>query len=307
MIKPEEDVKRVQIVSSKRAAQNLMGQVRERMKDPTYVWGIPWGFPRLDKMTGGIQHEEMCVLIARPGVGKSAFAGQAALNVAQYFKDEGIAKVVRVISLEMSAESYQKRIACYKADVSISKVNSGFLTKEEMGRFEKALDEIAELDIQYIDQVLQPDHIKRFIEDTKRGECGFWVLDHMQIISNMNTDSTHSFLTQTAHIIRELSRSVAPSLILSQMNRKAEERQDKRPQLSDIFGSDGIGQDARRVIGLYREDIYNKLNDEERKQPQPAEVIVLKANNGQLGTVDFIFNPTRTEWREIPDKGKDQL
>jgi replicative DNA helicase len=249
----------------------------------------------------------MCVLIARPGVGKSAFLGQVSLNVAEYFKAKGINKVVRIITLEMSAESYQKRIACYKADVSISKVNSGFISHEEMARFVRALDEIAELNIQYIDQVLEPDTIRRFIEDTKRGVCGFWGLDHMQIISNMQTDSTHSFLTQTAHIIRELSRSVAPSLILSQMNRKAEERQDKRPQLSDIFGSDGIGQDARRVIGLYREDIYNKLNDEERKQPQPSEVIVLKANNGQLGTVDFVFNPTRTEWREAPPKGKDQL
>jgi replicative DNA helicase len=303
----KEEGRRVQIVSSRRAAQSLKDTVRARMLDPTYVWGIPWGFPTLDRMTGGIQKEEMCVLIARPGVGKSAFLGQVSLNVARYFKREGIKKCVRIITLEMSAESYQKRIACYLADVSISKVNSGFLLPEEASRFERALDEMSDLDIQYIDQVLDPETIRRFISDTRRGECGFWGLDHMQIISNMQTDNTHSFLTQTAHIIRELSRSVAPSLILSQMNRKAEERQDKRPQLSDIFGSDGIGQDARRVIGLYREDIYAKLTDEERKKPQPAEVIVLKANNGQLGTVDFIFHPTRTEWREIPAKSKDEL
>jgi replicative DNA helicase len=291
---PQQQRKRY--VSAGRATQQIMEQARERKKNPTHVWGIPWGFPALDKKTGGIQKEEMTVLIARPGVGKSALAGQIGCNVGEYFKKQASGLVVRVISLEMSAVSWQKRMASYKSGVAIHKVNSGFITDEELDRFERASNEIAQLPIEYIDDNISLDFIKEFVE--RKGNCGFWILDYIGIIGSMDPKASWASLTGAAHELRELSKRVAPSLILSQMNRKSEERQDKRPTLADISGADGIGADARRVFGLYREDIYQRMSEEDRKQPMPAELLILKANNGSLGNIDMIFNPPRVEWIE---------
>lgn len=286
----------VRITRSRDATRSLVEQARQRQKAPTYVWGIPWGFEKLDKLTGGIHKEQMAVLIARPGVGKSAIAGQIALNVAEYFKAQGAGQVVRVVSLEMSADTWFKRMACYRSGVSLWRVDSGYISDEDLEKYALANDAIHELPFEVIDEGVTLDLIIKFIE--RDGTCGFWILDHIGIIGGGDGGNAWAALTHTSHEIRKLSKHVAPSLILSQMNRKSEERQDKRPMLSDVSGSDGIGADARIVIGLYREDIYQKLEQEERNEPKPAEVIVLKSNNGSLGTIDFTFIPTRAQWLE---------
>ena len=305
MTEERRDIDVPTLLTVRGAAEELSEELMERTASPSYVYGIPWGFPKLDMKTGGIQQEETTVLIARPGVGKSAFAGQVALNVGRWFKSTGSDKVVRIISLEMGWKRWVQRIACQVADVPIHKIVSGYASVAEGDKYNVALNDMSKLPIEGVDVGADVHEINRFIrhnskthEDGKRSNCGLWILDHLGIIQGGEGKDAFSSLNHSSTVLRQLSKEVAPGLLLSQMNRQAEMRDDKRPRTSDIYGSDRVLQDARRVIGLYREDVYMKLGEAERKEPQPAEVIILKANNGELGVLDYTFIPARLEWVE---------
>lgn len=287
----------VQIITSKAASNYLAKQIDERVKNPTYIWGIPYGFGQLDRKTGGIQKGEMTILIARPGVGKSAFAGKVALNVAEWLRQQGSEKVVRIVSIEQDFATWQQRLACYLSNVPITLITSGFATDKQVKEYKAALNTIAEYPIECIDQEVSLTTIEQFIRYQDR--CAFWVLDHIGIIPQVDPRNQASSLASISNVLRNLSRDTAPSLVLSQMNRKAEERQDKRPTPSDVYGSDYIVQNARRIFGLYREDVYLKLSEEDRRKPQPGELLILKANNGSVGAIDMVYNPQRLDWYEV--------
>ena len=126
-------------------SRDLVKRARERAADPRKIWGIPWGFAGLDGLTGGIHSEEMTVLMARPGVGKTQFMGQTALQVAEYLMTpEGKRlhpnEVVKLVLCEMSAASFQQRIVCYKANVGQRKVREGTLSRESLARYEEAAE-----------------------------------------------------------------------------------------------------------------------------------------------------------------------
>ena len=140
----------------KQVSRDLIKTARERAADPRKIWGIPWGFPGLDTLTGGIHQEEMTVMMARPGVGKTQMMGQVGLSVAEWLKTpEGMRRhpnqVVKLVLCEMSAHSFQERIVCYKAGVGSRKMREGMLTKEDLRKFEEAAQDIADLPVEYLD------------------------------------------------------------------------------------------------------------------------------------------------------------
>ena len=136
------------------------------MADPRAVWGIPWGFPGLDLLTGGIHEGEVTILAARPRVGKTTLMAQIADSICTYLAgEEGQAKypkhVIKLVMCESSAEVFQQRMLCYRARVSIRKVREGHLTADQFDRYKQAAREFCTLPIEYLDDARSLDQIER--------------------------------------------------------------------------------------------------------------------------------------------------
>jgi len=287
-------------MNSREAADSAIARLQRRRADPTYVWGIPWGFPTLDLKTGGIQHDpvkEMAVLMARPNVGKSALAGKVALNVAMWLRDNEPGKVVRLVLGEMTADAFQQRIAAFRAKVKLKDVRSGYVSDEQYERYVAAQQEIAELPIEYAEGVLNPAQIEAFVK--KGGNCAWWMLDHIgQVDGADNPFNPVAGLSGISTAIQQVCHEHAPGLIIAHQNRESAKAQDKRPTMESVAGADKVLRDADLLMGLYREDLYLKLPEHEINDPKNGELIILKSREGERGTIYMVFDPTRTEWIE---------
>lgn len=294
------------ILTTQGGVQRLKEQDESQSQTPSLTPYLPWGFTNLDKLTYGIREREMTILLGRAGTGKSAFAGLVALNVARWIRSRGIKKVVRIVSLEMAWDDWLQRLACFRAQVPIHRVVTGFRDEDERDRYYKELDGIEKLNIEGIDSAPNGlSTISDFVRynsdnpDSKHSNCAFWILDHIGIVPTGG--DRFGGIDLASDCFRDLSKEVAPSLVLSQMNRASDQRTEKRPTTSDVYGSEKTVQNARKIIALHRDDVFKTLEPEERMKPLPAEVIILKANNGQLGTVPFWFHGPSLNWYEKKD------
>lgn len=282
-------------------SNNLKDHALSRLENPATMWGVaPWGLPGLDAMTGGIQREDLTILMARPAMGKSAFLTKILASVASYFRDQGNGMVARVVSCEMSAEQLQQRMVCLEARVSARRVQEGALTLEEFARYEDACNTIAALPIEYEDE---PTSLKASVEWlTKDKKCGWFGVDYLQIHPlgrDEKTDSNYLNASNISTAFRLVARNHCPGLLLSQMSRKCEERQDKRPQLADLRDSGQIEQDGALILGLYRDDVYTKTGDDEPSRAKPAELLVRKHRKGPVGTVELLWQPANMDFVDV--------
>lgn len=289
-------------------SRSLYARLKERVADPRKVWGLPWGFSGLDEMTGGIHKQEMTLAFARPAVGKSFFLAQAALNAAYYLlTDDGKARypdqVVRLVLCEMSADQFQDRLICNMAHLQPRRVRSGHLSEPEQRAYHRAANELARLPVEYLDEPGNMANVEEFVRAGKR--CALWGLDYIGIMPDREADP-YRRISRLSGQCRQLCRDVAPGLVLAQMSRSVEKREDKRPLLSDLRDSGSLEQDAVNAIGLYRDDVYKKVADEDRLLPRPAEFIVLKQRNGPIGTVNVTWMPEPPGWVD-PSALEDEL
>ena len=259
----------------------LVNRLKERRANPGAVWGIPWPFPGFNALTGGIHKEEMTIMMARPGVGKTSIACQIALSIAEWAKAEKIDKVVRVVSAEMSPASVQQRILCMKANVSSRKVREGRVTDEEADRYIAAAREMAMMPIEYLEPT-SIDETVTWLKAANEKPTLWFVVDYLQKMPYRSGASANAYqkTSEISAMLTETCLKVAPGLVLAQMNRDSEKRADRRPQLSDLRDSGTIEQDASNVWGIYREDVYNKLAQEFAGDPKDAELWLLKQRNG---------------------------
>lgn len=294
------------MITADEVGAELLDRARKRMANPGYVWGIPWGFPGLDKLTGGIHRGQLAVAMGRPSVGKTTFAADIVQSVANYILAQRAEsrwwerKVVRVVSLEMAPEEWQQMMACARAKLESEKVRTGFISAAEFRRYEAAMTEVRALPIEYMTEASSLQEIIRALKD--EGRCVFWVVDHLGIVPGvvMSADRTGQ-ISQAIEAFRLLAKHHAPGLVLSQMSRACETRQDKRPMMSDLYGSVYIEAAAHVVIGLYRDDLYVKLSDDQRSKPLPAEVSILKNRNGGTGVINFIFAHQLPRWLDTSE------
>lgn len=293
-------------------SRDLVRMARERALDPRKIWGIPWGFPGLDGLTGGIHSEEMTVLMARPGVGKTAFMGQTALQVAEYLvTPEGQRlhpnEVVKLVLCEMSAQSFQQRIVCYKAGVGMRRVREGRLSPEGMAKFEAAAESIAHLPIEYLDN---PSSLEDTVKWVMNGEkAAWWACDYIGIHPvgpKMESASQWAKVTALSKAFREVCKFYAPALILAQMNREVEKREDSKPRMSDLRDSGSVEQDAWNIFGLTREDVLSAVAPEDRDRIKPASIYVLKQRNGPLGIVELNWVPRAGAFIDVSDLKEDK-
>jgi replicative DNA helicase len=260
--------------------------LEERQGNRALVTGIPTGFTRLDNLTSGLQNADLVILAARPSMGKTALA----LNLARNAALDGNVPVA-VFSLEMSKEQLSMRMLCAEARVDASRLRSGFLNPEDWSRITEAAGVLSEAPI-FIDDA--PDISATSIRTKSRRlkmdkHLGLIIVDYLQLMRGQPGSERRDLeISEISRSLKLLAKELnVPVLALSQLNRKLEERSDKRPQLSDLRESGALEQDADVVAFIYRDEVYNK--DENNPHRGTAEIIVAKQRNGPTGIVPLTF------------------
>ncbi|CZQ97623.1 replicative DNA helicase [Trichococcus collinsii] len=256
------------------------------------VTGVPTGYIALDKMTAGLQKEELIILAARPAVGKTAFA----LNIAQNVATKAD-QVVAIFSLEMGAESLVNRMLCAEGNIDAGHLRTGQLSEDEWSNLIMAMGTLGQSKI-FIDDTpgIRIAEIRaksrRLLQE--QGKLGLIVIDYLQLIEGNNRESRQQEVSDISRQLKKLAKELkVPVIALSQLSRGVEQRQDKRPVLSDIRESGSIEQDADIVAFLYRDDYYEREggDDSERDEQENnvVEVIIEKNRSGARGTVKLLF------------------
>jgi replicative DNA helicase len=272
------------------------------------VTGVPTGYDDLDKLTAGLQPSELIIVAGRPGMGKTSFALNIAANAA--FTGAGVA----VFSLEMAKEQLVLRMLCSEARVNSSKVRSGYLGERDFPQLAKAAGRLHEAPI-YIDDtpaisVLElRAKARRLVRDRSK-KIGLIVVDYLQLMRGMGTASNREQeISEISRSLKALAKELSvPVIALSQLNRRVEDRGDRRPMMSDLRESGAIEQDSDVIIFIYRDEVYNK-SDESKKGL--AEIIVAKQRNGPIDTVTLTFLNEFTRFenyteRDEPGYGYDE-
>lgn len=246
--------------------------------------GLATGFGDLDKQINGLNRSDLIILAARPGMGKTSFALNVAVNVAKKYR--GGSKAVCIFSLEMSKEQLVSRIMSSEAMVSSETMRTGRIpsgASDEMDRVINITQGLQSLEI-YIDDTpgTNVSAIKAKLRRVKN--LGLVIIDYLQLMNavgkyNGNRVSEISEITRALKIMaKELN---VPVIVLSQLARGPEQRNDKHPMLSDLRDSGSIEQDADIVLFLYRNSYYDKTDPNKNT----CECMVAKNRHGETGTV----------------------
>ncbi|EFG55815.1 replicative DNA helicase [Lactobacillus amylolyticus] len=267
--------------------------------DGNMVTGLPTGFSELDKMTTGFHDDELIIVAARPGVGKTSFA----LNVAQ-FVGLHTDKTVAMFSLEMSGEQLVQRMLASEGLIDSQHLRTGQLDEEEWKKLIVASGSLANTSI-YIDDTpgikMSEIRAKSRRLAKEKGNLGLIVIDYLQLIEGPKSESRQQEVSAISRQLKKLAKELhVPVIALSQLSRSVEQRQDKRPVLSDIRESGSIEQDADIVSFLYREDYYRDKEDDGESDADKevgaeddngeVEVIIEKNRSGSRGTVKLMFS-----------------
>lgn len=247
--------------------------------------GIASGFRDLDKMTSGFQRSDLIIVAARPSVGKTAFALNIAQNVGVREKE-----TVAIFSLEMGASQLVQRMICAEANVDASRLRTGFLEGDDWEKLTMAIGSLSEADI-YIDDspsITVADIRAKCRRLKKEKGLGMILIDYLQLIQGRGKsgENRQQEVSEISRTLKQIARELeVPVIALSQLSRGVEQRQDKRPMMSDLRESGSIEQDADIVSFLYRDDYYNQ----ESEKKNIIEIIIAKQRNGPVGTVELAF------------------
>jgi replicative DNA helicase len=256
------------------------------------ITGVPTGFNSYDRLTSGLQKTDLIILAARPSIGKTSLALQMATHAAR--EDYPVA----VFSLEMSKEQLRDKVIAEKTGIDTTKFRVGGFSKEEMAKIQAAQDALYNYPL-YIDDAagLNWMEIRRRARKYKvqRG-IQLIIIDHLQLVTTAQRDNRNVELGVITAGFKAIAKDLdIPVLVLSQLNRKVEERSDKKPQLSDLRESGNIEQDADVVSFLYRPGYYG-LNEDYLGQ---TELLTLKHRNGPTGITSLIFQPHTASFQNL--------
>lgn len=248
--------------------------------------GIPSGLETLDAITGGFQNKSSYIMGARPSMGKTATMLKFALEAAKG------GAVPLLFSLEMSKESLIRRLIATIGQINLFLArNPHKLIESKKQAWKAAINELFKLDFEIYDDALQTiQHIRAQVRKAKRKHEGKQVIvliDYLTLIhSNEKYQSDHSKFTAISAQLKAIAKDYdCPVITLAQLSRGVEQRQDKRPLLSDLRESGSIEQDADLIMFLYRDSYYNKENTDDT-----LEIIVAKHRDGPTGTANVYYN-----------------
>lgn len=267
--------------------------IDEAERNKGNVIGLPTGFKMLDDKTSGLQKSDLIIIAARPGMGKTAFA----LNVAAQSAVKAKASVM-IFSLEMSQEQLGQRLIAMQARVESEKLKKGNLERKDWDRINVALDELNETKIVIDDtpgiSVMEMRNKCRRLK-AEQG-LDLIVIDYLQLMTfDGRADSRQQEISILSRHLKLLAREMdCPVIVLSQLSRAPEQRQDKRPMLSDLRDSGSIEQDADIVIFLYRDDYYN----ENTEKPGVCEVHLAKHRSGPTDRIELTWVARYTKFSD---------
>jgi replicative DNA helicase len=263
--------------------------------------GIPTGFADLDKKIGGLQPGEITTTAARPGMGKSAKVANEIEHIARIQPYP-----VAVFSLEMDAESLMERMVCGAARVDGRNLKRGTLADWEWDAVAAAVERLADLNVLIFDATemtaMQMRAKVRGIV-AQHGGIGAFAVDYLQIVDDEDRKSTRQeVIRRHMQTFRRMAKeSHCPGMILAQLNRECEKRENKRPLLSDLAEAGAIEQESHVVQFIFREEYYRERERAAQQIPDgptwqgdadnTAEIIIAKNRNGPTGTVKLAFIP----------------
>lgn len=253
------------------------------------ITGLPTGFFGIDKITTGLHENELIIIAARPGMGKTAFALNIATNIAIQS-----AKTVAIFNMEMAAEQLVMRMLSSIGQIDGYKLRSGKLENNDWKRVNEAISRLADAKM-YLDDTpgISINEIRakcRRLATSDEGLSAIFI-DYLQLITT-NSKNSSNRQQEVAEISRSLKMLAmelnVPVIALAQLSRTVDGREDKRPILSDLRESGSIEQDADIVAFLYREDYYTREQDLD-EHTSKSEFIIAKHRNGPTATIDLVF------------------
>lgn len=263
-----------------------------------HVTGVPTGFTQLDRLTSGFQPSDLIVIAGRPSMGKTSLA----LNIAQYAAVEARIPLA-IFSLESAKEQLVERMLCSEARVNSQKLRTGFLSEDDWSRLTEAAAVLSEAPI-YIDDtpnisVLELSAKARQLK--VENNIKMIMLDYLQLMEgNRRAENRQQQISEISRSLKALAKELSVSLVaISQLSRAVEQREDKRPRLSDLRESGAIEQDADLVLFLYREYYYTRAPEDEGI----AEFVVSKQRRGPTGKIPLVFINEYTRF-ENPEFGE---
>ncbi len=294
-----------------------------------HLSGMATGLADLDRLMGGLQNSDLIIVAGRPGMGKTALGTNIAFNIAKAWQGElqpdGAMKtvnggIVGFFSLEMSSEQLATRIIAEQSGVSSANIRRGRIDESEFARIVDAARDMNKIPL-YVDQTggLSIAQLAARARRLKRQRgLDLIVVDYIQLLSGSSrrgNDNRVQEVTEITNALKALAKELAvPIVALSQLSRQVENRDDKRPQLSDLRESGSIEQDADVVLFVFREEYYLK-----NKEPKPgsveyvqwqdqmgsvhgvAELIIGKQRHGPTGTVRLHFEDTLTRFSNLAE------
>ena len=275
----------------------------------TSVTGISTGFGQLDSITSGLQDSDLIIVAGRPGMGKTSFA----LNIAENAAIDSAAPVA-VFSLEMSKEQLVQRMLASRARIDLRKLRNGQLKDKDWGKLTTAVGTLYEAPIYIDDTPAQTVLEMRAKARRWKDEYGIRmvVVDYLQLMrGKKNTDSREQEISDISRSLKALAKELhIPVIALSQLSRRAEQREGNIPQLSDLRESGAIEQDADMVMFVYREGAYKKCECPAELCTcglrKGAEIIVAKQRNGPTGSAKLTFMNEYTRFEDQAPAEYDQ-
>ncbi len=259
------------------------------------VVGLPTGFKRFDEVTSGLHRSDLIIIAARPAMGKTAFV----LNIAQNTAVKSNATVL-VFSLEMSKAQLGQRLLSMESRVEMQKLKTGNLERNDWDRINMALDSLSRTNLHIDDtpgiSVLEMKNKCRRLKVEKG--LDLIIIDYLQLMKGegRSSDSRQQEISNLSRYLKLLAREMdCPVIVLSQLSRAPEQRQDHRPILSDLRESGAIEQDADMVVFLYRDDYYNPDTSE---KPGVCEVNIAKHRSGPTETIDLTWVARYTKFSD---------
>jgi len=280
------EIKTQKIYTNAELFSNVFLELKQKSLNPA-LSGLASGFYELDSFTQGFQKSDLIIIAGRPSMGKTALSLNIGLNIIK-----NLALPVIFFSLEMSKEQLIYRLLTMETNISSIRLKTGNLYKDDWLKLNEKIQNLSNLPL-FIDDTPNPtiQDIKMKIKKVifEQNQIGLVVIDYLQLMQNskFKTENRSQELSQITRSLKNIAREFqVPIIALSQLSRNVENRNNKRPILSDLRESGSIEQDADVVLMLYRESYYNSVTID-----NSVQLIIAKQRNGPVGTIDLQFDP----------------
>ena len=298
--------------------QKTIDYAEKAFKKSEDVIGLKTGLSDFDKKIGGLHKSDLIIIAGRPSMGKTAFATNIASNISKEFNNKK--KNVLFFSLEMSSEQLATRLLGELAEISSENIRTGNLSNKDFSKILSSSENLKKLNL-FIDDTpaLSISAISTRARRLKRKlGLDLIILDYLQLVNGESKKTNDNRVQEISDITRGL-KAVAkeldiPVIALSQLSRKVEDREEKRPQLADLRESGAIEQDADLVVFLYREEYYlarteppegtekhEMWTNKMEKVHNIAEAIIAKHRHGPISKVKLHFNPSWTKFSDLAE------